>query len=96
MSGYFVAQVTVDDPDMYARYRAASGESIAAHGGVVLAADDHPAVLEGTWAGPRTVIVRFDSVADARRWYASPAYQEVVGLRHRSTSGGAALVDGLG
>ena len=50
--------------------------------------------LEGTWTGD-LVIIAFPTVADARAWYDSPGYQEILGLRTRNADSMVALVDGV-
>jgi len=95
MPAYLIVHVTVNDADRYAQYRALSLPSLAWHGGIVLAADDRPVSLEGEWPGPRTVVVRFDSVDTARAWYDSPEYAEVRRIRQASTSSSLAIVEGL-
>jgi uncharacterized protein (DUF1330 family) len=40
------------------------------------------------------VIIEFPSRVDAESWYKSPAYQEVISLRHKSSVGNLVIVDG--
>jgi uncharacterized protein (DUF1330 family) len=51
--------------------------------------------IEGTPPGPQTVIVKFASPEAAKAWYASPAYQAVVGKRLASTSGFALIAQSM-
>jgi uncharacterized protein (DUF1330 family) len=51
-------------------------------------------VLEGQWQHPRTVIIEFPSREAAEGWYNSPAYQKIIGLRHKSSSGNLVILDG--
>jgi len=51
-------------------------------------------VREGQWPGT-LVIIRFPSIEDARAWYDSPAYQEILPLRTRNSDGVTLLVDGV-
>ena len=52
-------------------------------------------VLEGPWPGT-LVIIGFPTVEQARAWYASPAYQEILPLRTRNIAGDVVIVDGVG
>ncbi len=61
----------------------------------VLAADGSPQVLEGDWAGDRTVILEFDSAEAARAWYDSPDYQEAMPLRRAAADANVVIVAGL-
>ncbi|GAB2582034.1 DUF1330 domain-containing protein [Streptomyces capparidis] len=51
-------------------------------------------VREGAWPAA-LVIIAFPSMADARAWYDSPAYRELLPLRTRHMDGDVLLIDGL-
>jgi uncharacterized protein (DUF1330 family) len=52
-------------------------------------------VLEGDWQPPRLVLLEFDDLEAARRWYASEAYQEAKKLREGAASFCAIAVQGV-
>jgi uncharacterized protein (DUF1330 family) len=52
-------------------------------------------VLEGEWPGG-LVVIEFPSVAAAREWYGSPAYQAILRLRADHIPGDLILVEGCG
>ncbi|MFI9494559.1 MULTISPECIES: DUF1330 domain-containing protein [Streptomyces] len=52
-------------------------------------------VLEGTWTGSM-VLIGFPGSAEARAWYDSPAYQEILRLRTDHIDGDVVLVEGVG
>ncbi|WP_431782792.1 DUF1330 domain-containing protein [Streptomyces chumphonensis] len=51
-------------------------------------------VLEGSWPGD-VVVIGFPDLENARAWYASPAYQEVLPLRTRHITGDCVIVPGV-
>jgi len=51
-------------------------------------------VREGTWPGT-LVIITFPSIEDARAWYDSPAYREILHLRTDHIEGDTLLVEGV-
>jgi uncharacterized protein (DUF1330 family) len=51
-------------------------------------------VMEGTWPGT-VVIIAFPSMDDARAWYASPAYREILHLRTDHIEGDTLLIEGV-
>ncbi|GHE90375.1 hypothetical protein GCM10017786_23320 [Amycolatopsis deserti] len=51
-------------------------------------------VREGEWPG-HLVMLGFPTIEDARAWYDSPAYQEIVPLRADHLPGTVLLVDGV-
>ena len=86
-SAFWIAHVTVTDPEAYGRYAKGATEAIAAHGGVFLARGGRYVQLEGTDRS-RNVVARFPSLEDAVACYNSPAYQAA--LEHAK---GAAVRD---
>ena len=94
MSCYFIARISVHDSELYRRYLARTDDVLETHGGVVLAVDEDVTVLEGTWAGTRTVLIRFPSEESARAWYESPEYQTIAAHRWEASSADAVLVRG--
>ena len=54
-----------------------------------------PEVIEGEWPGT-LVIIEFPDREQARRWYESAAYQEILHMRTDHIPGAAILVDGVG
>ncbi|MFN3791346.1 DUF1330 domain-containing protein [Massilia sp.] len=53
-----------------------------------------PEVLEGSLPVD-VVVIEFPDIEHARRWYGSPAYQEILPLRTRNAASVVFLVDGL-
>jgi uncharacterized protein (DUF1330 family) len=86
-AAYWIAHVTVTDPEAYGRYAAIATEAIAAHGGVFLARSGRYVQLEGTERA-RNVVARFPSLEAAVACYNSETYQR--GLAHAK---GAAVRD---
>jgi len=96
MPVYFVAQVDIHDRAGYERYMQLAGAAAPPAGMKPLAMDDQPQVIEGKWAGPRTIILEFPDTESFRSWYDSPAYQSAVKHRWAATTSNVALVKGLG
>ncbi|MCX4548619.1 DUF1330 domain-containing protein [Streptomyces sp. NBC_01387] len=51
-------------------------------------------VREGKWPGT-LVVIGFPGIEEARAWYDSPAYQELLPLRTGHVDGDAVLVEGV-
>ncbi|MEU3768180.1 DUF1330 domain-containing protein [Amycolatopsis keratiniphila] len=64
-------------------------------GGKFLVHGNEIEVVEGEWPGA-LVMIGFPSLAVAREWYASAAYQEILHLRADLIPGDLILVDGCG
>jgi uncharacterized protein (DUF1330 family) len=94
MPAYVIFDIHVDDPDAYAPYRAPAGEAVKAHGGRYLARGGATEVLEGDWDVDRVVVLEFPSLDQAKAWYHSPEYQEVLPIRQAAARGRAVIVEG--
>ena len=95
MSVYVVAQLRFKDEALYRRYQARFAVVFAGSGGRLLAADEAPSVLEGTWAQDKVVIMQFADRDLAQAFLASPAYQEISRDRRAGAETTALLVRGL-
>ena len=92
MSAYFVARITIKDRETYAAYEKRFMAVFRQFDGELLAVEDSPRVLEGQWSGTRTVLLRFPDETALRRWYDSPAYQEIARLRHAGADADIAIL----
>jgi uncharacterized protein (DUF1330 family) len=81
MAAYVIVETDVTDPEQYERYKAAAADAGAAAGGRYVARGGELAVLEGDWRPPRLVVLEFDDLAAARRWYDSQGYRQARRLR---------------
>lgn len=91
---YWVAHVSVTDPEGYAAYRAAAAGPIAAGGGRILALGGAQEVVAGA-IRPHTVIVAFPSLAAAHACYFGEGYQATLARRDAAAQVDLAIVTGL-
>jgi uncharacterized protein (DUF1330 family) len=94
MPAYVIADVDVHDPEQYERYKAASPGAIAAGGGRFIARGGDPVVLEGDWRPSRLVLLEFEDLEAAKRWYDSPEYREARRLREGAATLRIVAVEG--
>jgi uncharacterized protein (DUF1330 family) len=94
MPAYVIVETDVTDPEQYEQYKAASPAAIAAGGGRFLVRGGELAVLEGDWQPSRIVVLEFEDLEAAKRWYESQAYQEAKKLRDGAASFRAIAVQG--
>jgi uncharacterized protein (DUF1330 family) len=81
MPAYVIVETDITDPEQYERYKRASPGAVAAGGGRFVVRGGELAVLEGDWQPSRLVVLEFDDLAAAKRWYESEVYQEAKKLR---------------
>ena len=91
---YWIAHVTVTDPEPYKLYAERASEAFREFGARVLARGGKAEQLEGE-GHPRNVVIEFDSMAQALECYRSPSYQNA--RRHREAAGIAqiTIVEGV-
>jgi uncharacterized protein (DUF1330 family) len=94
-SGYVIFTEIIRDQNQFNSYIQKALPTILGAGGRPLIVQDDPEVIEGQWHGTRTVVLEFDSVEAARKWYHSPDYQSVAGERHACTETNAVIVSGF-
>ena len=81
MPAYVIVETDITDPERYEQYKAASPTAVAAGGGRFIVRGGELVVLEGDWQPSRIVVVEFEDLATAKRWYESEIYQEAKKLR---------------
>ena len=94
MPAYVVVQITIHDPEAYARYRELAPPAIAAYGGKYLIRGGSVRILEGDWDPGRFVILEFPDKESAQAWWDSAEYAEAKALRQASATTQMILVDG--
>jgi uncharacterized protein (DUF1330 family) len=92
---YVIVDVDVKDPATYKEYREKAPATVTAAGGRYIVRGAEPAHLEQGWDVHRFVMLEFPSVAAAKAWYASPAYQKILPIRLKSTRSRMMVVEGL-
>ncbi len=95
MAAYLIADMVVTDPEGIKEYRERVGATIEQYGGKFLARGGACEVLEGNWQPHRLVLLEFESVEQAKRWYNSDEYAAIIGIRHRTADTNFVLVQGL-
>lgn len=93
MVAYWIAHVDVTDAEAYGKYAALATGAVESHGGEFLARATRTVWLEGN-ERERNVVVRFPSVEDAERCYASDQYQEALSFARDAAVRDLCIVEG--
>lgn len=91
---YVITELHVTDPAGFMSYARQMPATLAPFHGKTIARA-LPDVREGRPADGDIVIIAFDSLQDANRWYESPEYSRLIPLRQRSATTRVLFVDGL-
>lgn len=95
MPAYIIVETDIHDPEQYERYREASPGAVTAGGGRFLVRGGELAVLEGDWHPKRLVLLEFDDLDAAKRFYDSPAYRDARRLRQGAANLNMVAVEGV-
>ena len=90
---YVIAEVEITDPAGFQDYVAKAVPTLAGYNARLLVRNNAHR-KEGTAPVGDIVVVAFDSLADAERWYGSPSYCACIPLRQRSANTRLFIVEG--
>jgi uncharacterized protein (DUF1330 family) len=91
---YIVAHIRVHDSEGYEEFKKMAGPAIADHGGRVLVRNPEADHREGNLRGT-VVVIEFDNMEAARRFYESDAYTAARRVRERAAETDLLLVEGV-
>ncbi len=94
MAGYLIANIKVTNPAKFEEYRKQVNPIVAQYGGRFLVRGAEARVLEGNPPIKRLAILEFPTLAAAQKFYDSPEYKPVLGLRLASATSNVILVEG--
>lgn len=93
---YAIAQLKITDRTAYNRYQQRFISVMKQFKGRVLAADEHPHIVEGQWDREKVVLLEFPDEAAFREWAESPEYVEIARDRKAGSDAVVLLVQGIG
>ncbi len=95
MAAYVITFLEVTDPEAFDAYRKVAGPTFAPFGGKPVVVDGPFEVLEGMVHPKSIVVIEFETLEQAKRWYASPEYARSIRMRQQSANTSLILVDGV-
>lgn len=94
MKAYWIAHVDVTDPAQYGFYTQRAPAVFAQYGGRLLARGGRSQAMEGRATPQRSVVIEFDSYAQAQACYQSSEYQAAASLRVGAARAEVIIVEG--
>jgi uncharacterized protein (DUF1330 family) len=91
---YWIARVTVTDPDQYKLYAESAPEAFKKYKAQILARGGRYTQLEGE-GRPRNVVIEFPTYEDAIACYNSPEYQSAKAKRKGAGEADIMIVEGV-
>jgi uncharacterized protein (DUF1330 family) len=95
MTVYAIAQLSIHDRERYERYVTRFMPVLSKYHGRLLAADEHPLAVEGSFAHDKLILLAFDDKHAFERWAHSEEYVEISRDRKAATDGSVLLVRGF-
>jgi uncharacterized protein (DUF1330 family) len=95
MPAYVIVETDVHDPEQYEHYKRAAQVSVEASGGRYVVRGGELAVFEGDWRPKRLVLLEFDDLEAATRWYGSEGYAGAKRLREGAATFRMVAVEGV-
>ena len=92
---YVIGQITVHNPEGYAKYAKQVPATLAQYSGKYLVRGGKSTQVEGVAQGDRRVVIEFASREAAETWHHSPEYQAILPDRINNSEGHIAIVDGF-
>ena len=96
MAAYLVVDTDLTDATLYEDYKRLAKPIVEQHGGQYLARGGEITRKEtDLWDPKRLVLIRFDAGDQARRFYDSPEYQQVLQISKASARRTVVILEGL-
>lgn len=96
MHAYVIGQLTIHQPEGYQEYLSGFMPIFQRYDGELLATSKQAVeVLEGSWVGTGSVLMRFPSLDAAHTWHADPDYRALAEIRHRTAAANLVIVEGI-
>jgi len=93
MVAFLVAEIDVTDAAGYESYKKMAQESIDRHGGRYIVRGGKTVSLEGE-KPKRVIVLQFDTMEAAEKFYRSPDYQDAAKARQKVSKGRLFIVEG--
>ena len=95
MAAYVIADVKVTNPDIFREYMNQVPSTVERYGGKYLVRGGAIQKIEGKWEPTRVVVIEFESVEQAKRWYDSEEYSGPKQLRSEASNANLLIVEGV-
>ena len=92
--GYWIAHVTITNPERYKDYVAANAAAFRKYNGRFLVRAGKHEIARGPKAERRHVVIEFDSYAIARACHESPEYQAAAKIRDEASTAELIIIEG--
>ena len=94
MATYVIGDIEVTNPAAFQEYRNRIFETVQKYGGKFVIRGGRLSHKEGDWQPRHVVMLEFPNFEQAERWYNSPEYKPLIGIREKSAKTNLIIVEG--
>ena len=94
MSGFAIFNIDIKRPKEYKEYVEKVKPIAERYGGEYIVRGGESTIIEGSWAYPRTVVIKFPSYEKALEWYNSEEYKPIKQIRLDNSVANGIIIKG--
>ena len=94
MSGFAIFIIDIKRPEEYKEYVEKVKPIAERYGGEYIIRGGESTIVEGSWAYPRTVVIKFPSYEKALEWYNSEEYKPIKQIRLDNSVANGIIIKG--
>ena len=94
MSGFAIFNIDIKRPKEYKEYVEKVKPIAERYGGEYIVRGGENTIVEGSWAYPRTVVIKFPSYEKALEWYNSEEYKPIKQIRLDNSVANGIIIKG--
>ena len=94
MSGFAIFNIEIKRPKEYKEYVEKVKPIAERYGGEYIVRGGESTIVEGSWAYPRTVVIKFPSYEKALEWYNSMEYKPIKQIRLDNSVANGIIIKG--
>ena len=94
MSGFAIFNIDIKRPKEYKEYVKKVKPIAERYGGEYIIRGGESTIVEGSWAYPRTVVIKFPSYEKALEWYNSEEYKPIKQIRLDNSVANGIIIKG--
>ena len=95
MSGFAIFNIDIKRPKEYKEYVEKVKPIAERYGGEYIIRGGESTIVEGSWAYPRTVVIKFPSYEKALEWYNSEEYKPIKQIRLDNSVSNGIIIKGV-
>ena len=95
MSGFAIFNIDIKRPKEYKEYVEKVKPIAERYGGEYIVRGGESTIVEGSWAYPRTVVIKFPSYEKALEWYDSEEYKPIKQIRLDNSVSNGIIIKGV-